>query len=194
MLALISIFIFYVIWIFKTVYIEYFVVLNKIKSDHIKYILENNFMSNSYAIDINSKSVFVFKKEFRYEKIFCIKSLFSANANLGIYEAIVNKINLDFGLTDPVFANSSFSSSPIVQRINLNEVFSNVIESNVNSNINVLSNSDTVSNNITSINNNRNSLRLNTSIITNSPKNKELLNYNSNILYLIINKVSPSYY
>jgi hypothetical protein len=47
-----------------------------------------------------------------------------------------------------------------------------------------------------SINSNRNSLTLNTSIdlLRGQTRNKELLNYHSNILYLLINNLSPIIY
>jgi hypothetical protein len=111
------------------------------------------------------------------------------NANLGIYQIIMNEINLDFNSRDTSLAINSVYSSPIIERIDLNSVFNTFTA-------NTLSVTEPVINNSLGINSNRNSLTLNTSVdvLTNKTRSTELLNYQSNILYLLINKLSPSIY
>ena len=83
----------------------------------------------------------------------------------------------------------SIYSSPIIERIDLNNVFNTMV-------INTAPIVETMDNNSISINSNRNSLTLNTSLdlFRDRPRNKELLNYESNILFLLINSLSPSIY
>ncbi len=111
------------------------------------------------------------------------------NAKLGIYHCIINEISLDFSSRDTTLTINSVYSSPIIERIDLNNIF-NTLTSNTTFV------PESVINNNLGINNNRNSLTLNTSIdaVTNRVRSTELLNYQSNILYLLINKLSPSIY
>ena len=101
----------------------------------------------------------------------------------------MNEINLDFGSINisSVTTNSVYSS-PIIERININNIF-NTFTTNTASII------EPTINNL-GISSNRNSLTLNTSldVLNNRPRNKELLNYQSNILYLLINNLSLSIY
>src|SRR5277367_6820142 len=104
----------------------------------------------------------------------------------------MNEVNLDFSSQgNYLIMNSvhSLNTSPIIERIDLNSVFNNMV-------INTAPIVESMDNNFLSINSNRNSLTLNTSIdlLRGQSRNKELLNYQSNILYLLINNLSPSIY
>jgi predicted glycosyltransferase involved in capsule biosynthesis len=104
----------------------------------------------------------------------------------------MKEVNLDFSsaidaaIIHPVH---SINSSPIIERIDLNGVFNKIV-------INTAPIIESMDSNSLSINSNRNSLTLNTSIdlLRSQSRNKELLNYQSNILYLLINNLSPSIY
>jgi len=101
----------------------------------------------------------------------------------------MSKINLDFTSGDTSLATNSVYSSPIIERINLNSVFNSFA-------VNTVSVTEPIINNSFGLNSNRSSLTLNTSIdaLSSRPISRELLNYQSNILYLLINKLSPSIY
>jgi hypothetical protein len=105
------------------------------------------------------------------------------SVKLSIYQPIIDEADLDFS------SSYSINASPIIERIDLNSVFNNIV-------INTAPFVESIDNNYLSINSNRKSLTLNTSIdlLRGHPKNKELLNYESNILYLLINNLSPSIY
>lgn len=101
----------------------------------------------------------------------------------------MREVNLDFSSIENPSTINSIYSSPIIERIDLNSVFNTMV-------INTAPLVETINNNSLSINSNRNSLTLNTSLdlLGNRTINKELLNYQSNILYLLINNLSPSIY
>jgi hypothetical protein len=106
----------------------------------------------------------------------------------------MNEVNLDFSSAGNVSIMNSIHSvnsihSPIIERIDLNNVFNTMV-------INTAPIVESMDNNYLSIISNRNSLTLNTSIdlLRSQSRNKELLNYQSNILYLLINNLSPSIY
>jgi hypothetical protein len=106
----------------------------------------------------------------------------------------MDEANLDFSSQGNILIMNSIHSvnsihSPIMERIDLNSVFNNMV-------INTAPIVEAMDSNTLSINSNRNSLTLNTSIdlLRGHPRNKELLNYQSNILYLLINNLSPSIY
>lgn len=114
------------------------------------------------------------------------------NTELSIYQSIINEINLDFNARNTgnfSGLNSSYSS-PIIERVNINSIFSNAIYSS-----NIM-NDTTNSLGIQGVHGNRDSLRIliNDSVIGNRPRSRELLNYQSNILYCLINGLSPSLY
>jgi len=167
---------YYLVLIFKEMYSEYITTIHDIKVNRLKYVLEHNFTldcnsgNNSKVITSSSKiSRFVegTNKEWKLE------------TKLGLYQAILNEINLDFNSMMGSSTINSIYSSPIIERIDLNDVFNNLV-------VKTAPIPDTI----------RNSLTLNTSIeaLSNRPRSTELLNYNSNILYLLINKLSPSLY
>jgi hypothetical protein len=84
--------------------------------------------------------------------------------------------------------NSSYSS-PIIERVNINNIFSNAIASTN------IANDSTNSLGIQGINyNSRNSLIVDNLLMNTKVKTTELLNYQSNILYCLINGLSPSIY
>lgn len=106
----------------------------------------------------------------------------------------MNEVNLDFSSQGNVSIMNSIHSinstySPIIERIDLNNVFNKIV-------INTAPIVENMDSNSLGIFSNRNSLTLNTSIdlLRSQSRNKELLNYQSNILYLLINNLSPSIY
>jgi hypothetical protein len=101
----------------------------------------------------------------------------------------MNEVNVDFNSGANISVMSIVNSSPIIERIDLSSLFNTMV-------INTAPVIETMDNNSLSINSNRNSLTLNTSIdlLGGQSRNKELLNYQSNILYLLINNLSPSIY
>jgi hypothetical protein len=115
------------------------------------------------------------------------------NIKVGIYQFVISQINLDFNetRTTGLSAINSSYSSPIIERVNIDNLFSNAITSTSTVN-------DTISNNSLVVQtqglyNNRNYVIID-SVLMNKPRGTELLNYQSNILYCIINGLSPSIY
>lgn len=180
--AILYVFIYYFVLVYKEIYSDYIINIQRVKANHLRYMLEHSFIINSNEIkiskpiSINKISRFVeLNKEWRSE------------AKLGIYQSIVNEVNLNFTSMVSPRRTDVIYSSPIIERIDINNVFNNIVTNTINE----LSN-----NNSFATNSNRNSLTLNTSvdIFRDKVKNRELLNYQSNILYLLINKISPSIY
>lgn len=162
--------------------------MHNIKVNHFNSMLHHNFNPKNNLINyymLNSPR----DKISRFVEI---NNEFFNNARLSIYLPIINEVNLDFSSeANNLIMNSIYSinSSPIIERIDLNSVFNTMV-------LNTAPIIETMDNNSLSINSNRNSLTLNTSIdlLGSQPRNKELLNYQSNILYLLINNLSPSIY
>jgi hypothetical protein len=133
-------------------------------------------------------------KEWRYEYVFKKKwtSIDSSNTELGIYQSIINEINLDFNAKGTITFSgiNSYYSSPIIERVNINSIFSNAIASTntVNDTTNSLG--------IQGINygSNWNFVVIDNVLMNTRLKTTELLNYKSNILYCLINGLSPSIY
>lgn len=164
--------------------------LNKCVWEH-KYYL-NHILKTKIDI-ITYKTDFLYIKEWRYEYIFNNKwiSIQNTNNKLGIYQSIINEINLDFNAKgNMTFSgiNSSYSS-PLIERVNINSIFSNAITST--STTNDITNSLGIQG--ISINN-RNSIIFENMLSDTRVKTTELLNYQSNILYCLINGLSPSLY
>jgi hypothetical protein len=187
-------------FIIKDVYNDYILNINNLKINYTKSILEYKIklydntkesrISNidSYNKLINFNFTFLSINPSSYYKN---KSLFLPP--IGVYQTIINELNIDFNNIKIVNINNSIYSSPIVERIDLNNTFSNiaanVIQESGNDNpLGIQGLSITQSN--------RNSLTLNTIEVLsqNRLSSKELLNYQSNILYLMINGISPSIY
>jgi len=187
-LIILFIFVYKYIMVFKEIHGDYIYNVHGIRINKNKQILEYSFDKNSYLLynntlntSNNKISRFIeVNKEWK----------FNANANLGIYKYIMNEINLDFSYTNNSLEINSIYPSPIIERIDLNNVFNTLV-------VKITPIVETVNNNNSLIlNNNRNSLTLNTSIdlFQDKYQGKELLNYQSNILYLLINNLSPSIY
>lgn len=187
------------------IYNEYIVNINRIKTNHLNYILEYKLRlyDSTKELRINNGSFDKSKLgDFNYKFISINTLLNYENKNLFqpqfyrefvICQTVVNELNLDFSNTTIISINNSVYSSPIIERIDLNSTFSNiatnVVQESRNDNplgIQGLSIRES----------NRNSTILNTSIALNKdkPRSVELLNYQSNILYLMINGLSPSLY
>jgi NUMOD1 domain len=182
--TILSIFAYYFIIAYKEIYSDYIYNVYNFKANNSRHILEYNFrLEDSFLnkdrpnIPPDKLSRFVeINKEWKERKV---------NAKSGIYQSIINEVNLDFSSS---VINTTYSS-PIIERIDLNNVFKTLV-------IKTAPTMEIMDNNALSISSNRNSLTLNTSIdiFRARPINKELLNYESNILYLLINNLSPSVY
>lgn len=196
LIILIYIFILYLIAFFKDMYGQYIFTLREGKANYIKLILEHklnlNYGLNNTNIVFKDNSL-IHYKEWRYEYIFKNEwtSIYSNNSKLGIYQSIINEINLDFKIkgTDTFSGLNSSYSSPVIERVNINSIFSNAIAST-----NIV-NDTTNSLGIQSItNSNRNFVIVDNALINTRLRTTELLNYQSNILYCLINGLSPSIY
>jgi hypothetical protein len=117
---------------------------------------------------------------------------------LGIYQSIINEINLDFRSNNALPALNSTHSSPIIERVNLNNIFANAIAS-TRPTISIVDTTTSASNNslviqTQSIYNNRNYSIVDSLLMGPRSPGREILNYNSNVLYCLINGLSPSTY
>jgi hypothetical protein len=161
-------------------YLDYIEYINRTK---VNYILEHRFT-------INNNLVNNIEPLTRINKI----SKFLGSDNALFYrflkKSILNEVKLDFhSMINTSGINSSYSS-PIIERININSIFSNAIAS-VNT-----GNDTTNSLGIQGVNysSNRSSVIVDSVLMNTRLKTTELLNYQSNILYCIINGLSPSLY
>lgn len=200
--VIVSIFIFVLIYfivnICKDIYDEYLFSLRESRANINKCILEhklnlNNVLKGNKTAVVSNKSGFINIKEWRYEYIFDNKwiSIYNTKKELGVYQSIINEINLDFNAkgTGTFSGINSSYSSPLIERVNINSIFSNAIAStNVTSDMpNSLG--------IQGINYNPiNSVLFDNLVINTRVRSTELLNYQSNILYCLINGLSPSIY
>ena len=169
----------------KETYHEYIFNICNIKANHLRHILEHSFATKNNIVNNYKPNASMGK----ISKFLDVNKGWKLDANLGIYQIIMSKINLDFTSGDTYLATNSVYSSPIIERINLNSVFNSFA-------VNTVSVTEPIINNSFGLNSNISSLTLNTSIdaLTSRPISRELLNYQSNILYLLINKLSPSIY
>ena len=176
----------------KDIYDQYVFALHEGKVNYNKCVCEHKLYLNNVIKNTNIiKYKWHLYKNFKYDYIFNNKLTPIYNTNKGgIYQTIVKEINLDFrtkGTATFSQINSSHSS-PIMERVNINTIFNNAIAS-MNT-----SNDVTNSLGIQGINFSRNSILLDDLSINTRIKTTELLNYQSNILYCLINGLSPSLY
>lgn len=196
----ISIFIYYTVLVYMNMYDEYIATLSCNKANHTKYILEHRFLPNQennttrFIWNKNNHLNIIDFKELKYQDGLNNKWTFVKNTNneISIYKAIIQEISLDFNTkgTETYSNLNSTYSSPIIERVNINSIFSKAIASanTINDTTNHLG--------IQGINNsssNRSSVIVE-NVILNKLKTTELLNYQSNILYCLINGLSPSLY
>lgn len=197
LIVLIYIILFYIVIFFKDMYDRYIFILCENRAKSLKFILEHRFSYNNlnnthtgFKFEYNNHIIF---KEWRSLYLFNNEwtSFDSTNNKLGIYQSIINEVNLDFNKGTNTFSvvNSSYSS-PIIDRVNINSIFSNAIAStNIASDT---TNSLGISG--TNYTSNRNFVIVDNALINTRLRTTELLNYQSNILYCIINGLSPSTY
>lgn len=177
-----------VIIIYKEVYSDYIYNVHSIRINSNRQLLGYKFDKNSDLLYSNLLNI----NNSKISKFIEIDNSWKTKVKLGFYYKIINEVNLDFSsvvnssIMNPI---QPINSSPIIERIDLNTVFSKMV-------INTAPIIESMDSNSLSINSNRNSLTLNTSIdlLRSQNRNKELLNYQSNILYLLINNLSPSIY
>lgn len=197
----------YIILLFTDVYNNDVNHIDKIKVENIKFGLEQKFPLQMGTFNflkapfINDKvdGLAEFNHDWRSEYLIKNKSSFiiGIRNKLSVYQSIINELNLDFHSVNSV--NNSHvmqNSSPIIERINLNNVFSNAIASTRPS-INIVDSINTSNSlviNTQSIHSNRNYSIIDNTLIWPRSPGRELLNYNSNVLYCLINGLSPSTY
>ena len=168
-----------------------------------KFINNNNNIFNCIKTPVSDKvnGLVEFNKEWR--SIYVLKNKtsfinnFPSKPELGVYQSIINEINLDFYTKTNAFSTlNSTHSSPLIERVNINSIFSNAIASTRPS-INIVDSINTSNSlviNTQSIHSNRNYSILDNTLIWPRSPGRELLNYNSNVLYCLINGLSPSTY
>jgi hypothetical protein len=189
----------YIIILSKDIYRIYIDNLSVGKGNYNRCVLEhklllNNVLNNTNTGLITNKTSFIDIKELRHEYLFnkTWVSVHNTSSQLGIYQSIINQINLDFSSkgTETFSAINTPYSSPIIERVNINNIFSNAIASTN------ISNDTTNSLGVHGVNhfNNRNFVIVDNVLINTKLKTTELLNYQSNILYCLINGLSPSIY
>lgn len=188
LIVIYSVLITYILLAFKDIYHDYISTIHSINYNYSNHMLYHNTNSKSNLIH----NYVLNNSMGKDNKFLEVNREWFINAKLSIYQPIMNEVNLDFSSQgNYLIMNSvhSLNTSPIIERIDLNSVFNNMV-------INTAPIVESMDNNFLSINSNRNSLTLNTSIdlLRGQSRNKELLNYQSNILYLLINNLSPSLY
>lgn len=181
--------------------------LQEYRANHLKYILEHRFTSNN--ISSNSKLPVIIDNTSRFNgnNPWCFTwsaewqlkyTHFYSNLSdvLGINSPILSNVNLDFSsvinnsvTNNIVLDNSVITSSPIISQANFNGI-SSVVD--INPVVNLEPSYQDYTNSL-GIYCDRDSLRLVTNDLVQG-KTKELLNYQSNILYCLINGLSPSLY
>jgi hypothetical protein len=192
---LICIFLVFIFIIFKDIYDKYVFTLREGEINFNKYVSEHRYylyhvLNNNNTDIITYKTNFINIKGWRFEYVINNKWTSIHNNKLSIYQSIINAINLDFNARGNLTfsrINSAYSS-PLIERVNINSIFSNAIASTN------ITNEVTNSLGIQGINYNRNSIIFGDLVINTKVKTTELLNYQSNILYCLINGLSPSIY
>ena len=207
----------YMTVLYRDIY-NYIYSIDKIKIDNLKFALEDkstfynsNNIFNYIKTPISNKVNGLIDYNTEWRSIYLLKnknSFISFGAQqepyfsyrLGIYESIINEINLDFrSNTNILSALNSTHSSPIIERININNIFSNAIAS-TRPTISIVDTATSASSNNSlviqtqSIYNNRNYSIVDSLLMGPRSPGRELLNYNSNVLYCLINGISPSTY
>jgi len=187
--------------------------LLEFRDNKLKFILEHRFTSNNNQLSnyklpdiINKIGKFCANNTLsKLEWQFKYTNFYSNISDILNINSILSKVNLDFcsmvnnsvciGASQEVAAtnnivldNSLVTSSSIINQANFNS-----LSVSINPNISFDTIYQDISQNPLGIYSNRNSLRLVTDDLA-IVKSKELLNYQSNILYCIINGLSPSLY
>ena len=182
----------------------------------ISYILDNEFTDsddteNTLASQM-VKGLVDFNKEWKSECLLRNKTSFitsrvtDKSTNISIFQYIANKINLDFNYSrspleintlDVSPINQSTLLSPIIERVKINDLFNNAIQSLNTAKDAAYDTPLRIQTQGLHSNNefiNIEGLLMNRSpgITINRVGGIELLNYNSNVLYCLINGISPS--
>lgn len=177
LIIILCVYFYYIAIIYIEVLNDYVYNIHNIRINHSKYWLDYD--SGSVSSLLNNRPN---NYKFKISRFIEVNRDLKVNAKLGIYQSIIQGIKLDFSSM-----TYSVHPSPIVEQIDLNSIFKTMII-NTSSIIELIDNS--------TLSTTKNSLTLNTSIdlFQDQPRGKELLNYQSNILYILINNLSPSIY
>jgi len=194
---IIYIFIYNIFILCINVYDQYIFTMREGRVSYNKCVLEhrlslNQGLNNTNIIFNNFKPSIIRIKNWRYEYLFKPKltPLHDPNGELGIYKSIINQINTDFKSTGVFSGINSSYSSPIIERVNINSIFSNAISS--------MNTHNSIPNSLgihgVDYSSNINFVVVDNVLINSRLRTTELLNYQSNILYCLINGLSPSIY
>lgn len=199
-IIILYIIIMYIIFVCKDIYYQYVLNIREIKINYNEYIYSNRFVRNYLGnnmskplISNNTNALVNLNEEIRYKYLINNKwtSINNLSTQLDIYHSVLSKINLDFNVKydDNFSALNSYYPSPIIEQVNINKIFSNAIMSN---RVNDITYNNSLS--IQGINYNRNYAIIGDNLVNTKLRTTEILNYQSNILYCIINGISPSTY
>ena len=192
--------------LYTEIYNNYFYTINKMNVNELKFELVDYKLNNIFGclkipITDKVKGLVEFNKEWRSVCLLKNKTSFingfSSKAEYSIYQSIINSINLDFHTNSNNFATlNSSHSSPLIERVNINNIFSNAIASTrpTISIVDTVTSHNSLVIQTQSIHNYRNFSIIDSALIGPRSPGRELLNYNSNVLYCIINGISPSTY
>jgi hypothetical protein len=195
---------FYMVLICKYLYYSYNIDI--ISINNYENFFEDKFLLNNAKQDIfnNTKTSLIsqqinglhdFNQKWKSECILKNNNLFitsNTNNKIGIYQSIISQINLDFNTKTSFPTINSSNPSPIIERININNIFSNAITATRNTSNDIIYNSLELQ--TQGLHGNRNYVVVDGILMGHRPRASELLNYQSNILYCIINGLSPSTY
>ena len=193
----IGIFILFIYIICKDIYDQYIFTIREGRANYNTCVLEhklslNQGLNNTKIIFNTFKPSIIRIRNWRYEYLFKPKltNIHSTNSELGIYKSIINEMNLDFKSTGGLSGINSSYSSPIIERANINSMFSKAISS--------MNTPNTIPNSLgihgIDYSSHRNSVIVGDVLMNTKLRTTELLNYQSNILYCLINGLSPSIY
>lgn len=170
-----------IILMINNIYYEYVQYVHKVKGDHLKWVLENRFTSNS----ISSNEINPMDKISKFNKIEFNQKYkdYFTDDKLIILRAILNEVNINFqSLVNTI------NNTPVITQTNLTDFLFEARDVHAQAPINPLG--------IQGINHNLDEVihMLDEYIVEHRSQSLERLNYHSNIMYILVNKLSPSIY
>lgn len=210
LIIIVCVILYIIAWISIDFYNIYTCNLQESRANHLKYVIEHRFTFNNTLsnpklpvvvesisrFNGNNPWYFIWSAEWQFKythfysnlsDVLSINSPILSNVNLN-FSSVINN-SLHEASNSLVLDNSVITSSPIISQANFNGISSVV-------SINPIINFEPIYHDYTNylgIHGNRDYLTLITNDLV-TGKSKELLNYQSNILYCLINGLSPSLY
>jgi hypothetical protein len=170
------------IFIFNQVYQEYINYVNEIKGSHLKWVLENRF---SFSNNNNNNPNITFKRisrflEFKTELIYEYKDFLSKYNNTNILNTILNELSINF--------KSEVVSINATPNLNKGSLTDFLFEAR---GLHPMAPSNPLG--IQGINHNLDEISnmLDKYLLEHRSQSLERLNYHSNIMYILVNKLSP---